>query len=110
AAYLLNGLTDAGYWYQVGVSWNWSPGETPGTGFDMNYEAWDASGNSIFPANGGGLVAFSGAVNNRDTVLLSLQFTSSDTVTMMAQDVNTGAQAQVTFSAEGATVFVGLPN
>jgi hypothetical protein len=22
-AYLLNGLTDKGYWYQVGLAWNW---------------------------------------------------------------------------------------
>src|SRR5208283_1988338 len=36
AAYLLNGLTNAGYWYQVGVSWDWNPGQTPGTGFGMN--------------------------------------------------------------------------
>ncbi|MGA2199413.1 MAG: hypothetical protein ABSG45_05695, partial [Nitrososphaerales archaeon] len=38
--YLLNGLSNTGYWYQVGLSWNWSPGQTPGTGFDMNYEVF----------------------------------------------------------------------
>src|ERR1017187_3147568 len=48
-AYLLNGLSNTGYWYQVGLSWNWSPGTNPGTGFGVNYEVFDSSGNSIFP-------------------------------------------------------------
>jgi len=109
--YLLNGLSDTGYWYQVGVSWNWGPGSNPGTGFDLNYEVFDSSGNSIFPTNGGGgLMAFSGPVNQGDNVTLSLSFTSSGQVEMLGQDTETGASAQVTFAAEAATLFVGQPN
>lgn len=48
-AYLLNGLSDVGYWYQVGVSWNWNPGTNPGTGFDMNFEVFDSAGIRYFP-------------------------------------------------------------
>ena len=106
--YLLNGLTTAGYWYQVGVSYNWSPGESPGTGFDMNYEAWDALGNSIYPTTGGGLLAFSATVNNGDVILLGLSFTGGN-VAMKATDTKTGATAQTTYGAQGATTFVGLP-
>ena len=109
-AYLLNGLTDSGYWYQVGVSWDWDPGVFPGSGFGMNYEAWDTNGHSIFPTDGGGgLLSFSGPVNGGDTVELSLNFTGTSVV-MHAQDLNTGAEASIPFSSERASSFVGLIN
>ena len=94
-----------GYWYQVGLSWDWSPG----TGFAMSYEVFNSLGNSISPqGGGGGLTPFSGTVNVGDNVTLSLYFSSGDVV-MLAHDVNTGASAEVTYSAEGATHFVGQP-
>ena len=107
-AYLLNGLTDMGYWYQVGLSWDWNPGTVPGTGFSMSYEVFDSDGNSIFPTTGqGGLLSYSGGVNSGDTVELSLSFLSG-TVLMYSSDLNTGANASITYSAEGASEFVGL--
>jgi len=111
-AYLLNGVSNMGYWYQVGVSWNWAPGSIPGTGFDMSYEVFDNSGNSVFPSNGqGGLQGFSGPVNPGDVVLLNLYFSSStQSVVMLAQDAFTGASALESYSGVGATYFVGLPD
>jgi hypothetical protein len=111
-AYLLNGVSNTGYWYQVGLSWNWSPGENPGTGFAMSYEVFDGSGNSIFPTNGqGGLDSFSGPVNAGDVILLNLYFSSSSkNVVMLAEDTNTGAVATEVYPKMGATYFVGLPN
>ena len=111
-AYLLSGASNIGYWYQVGVSWDWAPGEIPGTGFDMNYEVFDTSGNSIFPADGqGGVLAFSGPVNAGNVVLLDLYFSnSSQNVVMLAEDTNTGALASEVYSNMGATYFVGLPD
>jgi hypothetical protein len=107
-AYLLNGLSDKGYWYQVGLSWNWNPGYYPGTGFDMVYEVWNSSGSSIFPSNGGGgLLTLSGPVNQGDIVLLSLYFTGNGLVVMRVHDWNTGASASETYQAEGATYFAG---
>src|SRR5712692_4713105 len=41
-AYLLNGLSDSGYWYQVGLSWDWEAS----TGFRMNYEVFAPDGTS----------------------------------------------------------------
>src|SRR5579885_1564621 len=71
-AYLLNGLSNTGYWYQVGLSYDWSG---IGTGFAMVYEIWDPSGKSIFPTTGGGGVqGFSGPVHAGDIVLLNLYF------------------------------------
>ncbi|MEM0258485.1 MAG: hypothetical protein QW314_01335 [Thermoproteota archaeon] len=105
-AYLLNGLSNTGYWYQVGLSYDW-----PYTnyGFNMIYDVFDPEGNSIFPANGGGgLTNFSGPVNQGDTVLLYLYFNNvTGTVTMYVYDWNTGASATETYSAEGATYFQG---
>ncbi|MDG6916141.1 MAG: hypothetical protein JRM85_00925 [Nitrososphaerota archaeon] len=105
-AYLLNGLTTSGYWYQVGVSWDWSPGE----GFAMNYEVFGPSGDSIFPTSGGsGLLQFNGAVTPGDSIALNLYFKSGEVV-MLAEDRNTSAYAVETYSAEGATSFVGSPS
>jgi hypothetical protein len=107
-AYLLDGLTDAGYWYQVGLSWNWpSSGSSYNPGFNMIYEVFDPSGNSIFPTFGGGMLSFSGPVHQGDAVLLNLQFSLSDQVEMLASDQNTGAQAYEAYGAYGATLFVG---
>jgi hypothetical protein len=102
-AYLLNGLSDTGYWYQVGLSWNWPIS----SGFNMNYEVFNPRGRSIDPASGGGLSSFSGTVNEGDTVLLNLYF-SGGNVVMLAYDYNTGASAEQTFSQEGSSYFVGL--
>jgi hypothetical protein len=109
-AYLLNGLSNSGYWYQVGVSWNWSPGTTPGSGFDMNYEVFDSAGNSVLPSNGqGGVLAFSGPVNDGDTILLDLYFSNpAKSVVMLAEDTDTGAVASENYSSVDSTFFVGL--
>ena len=114
--YLLNGLADTGYWYQVGLSWNWSPGQYPGTGFGMNYEVFDPFQNSIFPlGGGGGVAAFTGTVNAGDTVLLNLYFSNSNSnsnssdVVMSATDTNTSAFASETYSSHGGACFLGSP-
>jgi hypothetical protein len=102
-------LTTSGFWYQVGLSWNWDPGNVPGTGFDMVFEVFNSRGNSIFPLTGGGGVdVFTGRVNQGDVVLLALAF-SDGKVTMSAFDWNTGSSASEKFNALGATTFVGLP-
>ncbi len=114
-AYLLNGLSNTGYWYQVGLSWNWC-GPVSGAclgyvaGFNMVYEVFDSNGSATFPTDGGaGLANYSGAVNTGDPVALSLSF-SNGNVTMLSEDLNTGAEASASYSAEGATSFLGLPS
>ena len=107
-AYLLNGLSNNGYWYQVGVSYDWpylSGGYNPG--FAFNYETFNSSGDSVFPAKGGGLSGFTGAVNSGDLLQLSLYY-SSGNVIMGAYDWTTGASANESFSAEGSSYFTGL--
>jgi len=107
--YLLNGLTAQGYFYQVGVSYNWptEPGSYPGFGF--GYQVFGPSDTPVYPPIGGsGLENFSATVNSGDSVLLSLTFTGS-TVQMLARDWNTGATAQTNYSSFGSTSFVGSP-
>lgn len=106
--YLVNGLTDYGYWYQVGLSYNWPRTSGFNPGFSMNYEVFDDRGFSIDPSNGGGLKHFNGSVNAGDIVLLSLSFTSGSVV-MQAKDLQTGADSSHSYSAHGST-FVGLPS
>jgi hypothetical protein len=110
-AYLLNGLSNQGYWYQVGLSYNWEGNVSESgyvQGFNLSYNVFDPSGNVVLPANGdGGLVSYSGQVNPGDTVTLSLYF-SYGNVIMFSRDLNTSAEASVTYSADGATTFIGL--
>jgi zinc ribbon protein len=105
--YLVNGLTNLGYWYQVGLSYNW-PLTSGGVnnGFNMNYEVFDPNANSIFPSNGGGLQPFNGPVNAGDEVLLRLSF-SSRYVVMYATDRQTGAVSSQSYPAYG-NIFIGL--
>jgi len=107
-AYLLNGLTDGGYWYQIGMSYNW-PYLNGGhvSGWSVNFEVFDSIGHSIFPSSGGGGVEnFSGHVNDGDPVLLGLSF-SDGQVQMQVRDWSTGAEGVKTYVAEG-TEFIGL--
>jgi len=102
-SYLLNGLTNTGYWYQVGINWDWplqSGGYTPGFGFVS--EAWAPGGLTRSPA----AVAFSGVVNQGDTFELSLSFSGGQVVTS-ARDLNTGASGSMSYPARAASTFVG---
>jgi predicted RNA-binding Zn-ribbon protein involved in translation (DUF1610 family) len=113
-AYLVNGLTNTGYWYQVGLSYDWpQPSGAPLPGFYMSYEVFSpltlyTCEGSIFPTNcgiGTGTIR----VNSNDTVQLSLGF-SGGNVTMKTRDWNTNSTASASFTAEGGTYFVGLLN
>lgn len=107
-AYLLNGLTPEGFWYQAGISYHWpdsNGGYDPTFGF--SYEVYGANGKTIYPSGGGaGLGNFSGVVRSGDSVLLSLTFVGS-TVVMQAKDWGTGASASASYSNEGSSIFVG---
>jgi len=105
--YLLNGVTDSDYWYQIGIAYNWPGNVGYVSGWAIIYEVWDNNQNSIFPTNGGGgLANFTGPVNNGDRVQLSLSF-SGGQVQMTVKDWNTGATGSEPYAAFGST-FVGL--
>jgi hypothetical protein len=108
--YLVNGLTDRGYWYQVGLSYDWPmTNGAVNPGFSMNYEVFDSYLVSVYPTNGGGgIQSFNGTVNTGDSILLSLVF-SAGLVVMQAEDWQTGSVASASFTAYAySKVFVGL--
>lgn len=109
-AYILNGVTTTGYWYQVGISYNWPAiggGHTPG--FSFSYQVYSPGGRPAYPSSGSGRGNFSQPVSSGDTVLLSLTF-SGKTVQMSALDWQTGGVASASFSSEGSSTFVGNPS
>ncbi|MGC8601916.1 MAG: hypothetical protein ACP5LS_05810 [Thermoprotei archaeon] len=110
-AYLVNGLSNTGYWYQVGLAYNW-PYEGGGyhPGFGMIYEVFSPSGSSIFPTSrGGGWASLSGPVNPGDVVCVSLYFWPVQSVVVMSvYDENTRASAIEMYSDEGASEFVPM--
>lgn len=102
-AYLLNGLSNTGYWYQVGINWDW-PLQKGGyaSGFGFASEAWAPGGLTRSPPS----TQFAGTVNPNDVVELSLSFSGGEVVAS-ARDLNTGASASTSYSANRATTFVG---
>jgi hypothetical protein len=108
-AYLLNGLSNAGYWYQVGLCWDW-PYAAGGyaAGFYAVYAVFNSNGNVVFPPRGGAkLDSFNASVNDGDAVLLNLNF-SGGNIVMDVYDWNTSAYSVETYGAIGATYFEGL--
>ena len=108
-AYLLNGLSNDNYWYQVGISYNW-PNANGGyaQGFNFNYEVFNPAGKSVYPINSGGQKSFSGGtVNSGDLVLLDI-YISNGVVSLSAKDWNTGAVAQAAYADNQTTSFIGL--
>lgn len=107
-AYLLNGLSNDGYWFQVGISYDW-PHQGGGyvSGFSMNYEVFNSAGDSVYPTSGGGgIESFSAPVYSGDLISLSI-YSNSGVVYMTAYDWNTTAVAYVFYSNSGTTDFVG---
>jgi hypothetical protein len=109
-AYLLNGLSDAGYWYQVGVAWNLPTGSGAqfDQGFRFVYEVWNSNtGSTVFPRTGGTIAARFTA-GDRDVVELSLNMTQDGKVLMSAHDWNTSARSSASYDASGASEFLGF--
>jgi uncharacterized membrane protein YgcG len=106
-AYLVNGMSNKFYWYQVGLFYDW-PGAPHG--FSMAYEVFNIlNRSSIFPVCSGGcggVESFNGPINPGDQVALSLNF-SDGNVVMSAYDWNTSASASVDYSAAGGNYFFG---
>ncbi len=105
-AYLLNGLSDAGYWYQVGLAYNWplDSGNGYDSGFHFIWEVFTPNGTTNNPV----LSRIPDNVNSGDPVGLRLSFSgATDTVTLYAVDYNTGASSSHSYTAGGGTIFTG---
>jgi hypothetical protein len=103
-AYLLNGHSDSGYWYQIGLAYNWplASGSSYDAGFHFIWEVFDPNGTTNNPS----LSNIPDNVNVNDTVNLSLHF-SLGNVVMRAVDLNTGASMSQSYTAAGGSKFTG---
>jgi hypothetical protein len=117
-AYFLVGLSNTGFYYMIGLSWDWggtraySDGRMLPTGrytpgFNAIYQVFGPSG-IVYPTPPQ-FFSVSLPVNQGDSVQLALSF-SGGSVLMSVHDWNTGAIYSTTCSAYLATTFVGLPN
>ena len=100
-AYLLNGVTNKGYWYQVGIGYNWSKyGTVHGVGFSrLTYLEFITSTNAVSTGN---------TIYSGDKILLSMYFEDNNVI-LTTYDWNTLAYNETTFPAFNATYFVGGP-
>ncbi|MBX8643094.1 MAG: zinc-ribbon domain-containing protein [Thermoplasmata archaeon] len=108
-SYLVNGVSSTGYWYQVGIAWNW-PGNVNKTadtaviyqGFHMVYQVYYPNGTSDTI----GLIDLSANVNNGNSVQVGMRFSAGDVI-LSVHDWNTSAGASKTVNAYGASYFAG---
>ncbi len=113
-AYLINGYTNEGYWYQIGLSYDWVTNDSNShyIGFRANYEVFAPNGTSIYPGDEeGGVSEIYGNVNPGDNVKLGLYInTTTNKVTMSLYDWTTGAYYTTSYPSFGATEFVANPS
>ncbi len=106
AYYLLNGYTDAGYWYQAGIEWNVTA--TSNT-FIFAYEVANPSGSYLTP-NVVVLIPFSKTVTPNDNILIAMKVHDGNVI-MNATDENNGAFAAANLISldipSNAITFVG---
>lgn len=115
-AYLLNGLTNNGYWYQIGLVYNFNYTDNKNmhnySGFRFIYELWDSSTGkplNIGCGNQACVKNFLGVVNNNDTILLNMSIVG-DNVILSAYDTNTTARSNpINISAQSARYFTFKP-
>ena len=108
SSYLLNGYSESGYWYQVGISYHW-PSSINNTsyrtyGFSGSYEAFAPNGSSVFPSNGGA-GTLNVKVNPNDPINLYLAFLNNSSVEFLITDFKTNSSAVEYYSSFGATYF-----
>ena len=109
--HLLNGLSNNGYWYQVGLAYNWETetGTSYTRGFKATYEMFSPTGGSISPVGGGGgSLSLSGPILLNDRISLGMVFSGGDVI-LSVNDITTDAYSSISLPAFGATEFVGNP-
>lgn len=110
-SYLLNALSNTGYWYQLGLAYNWSgPGFLSVQSVALNPNATAPNKNEVTSCSGTNYDSseyeWNEKVNPNDKVMLKLYF-ENQSVIMTEKDWNTGAFATFSFNAYGANTFVG---
>ncbi len=103
--YSVVGLSNSGYWYEFGIAWNWPTSLNPisaSHGFQAIYDVYGTNGRVFRASNQ------LTNVGDGDITSLKLSF-ANGLVTMQVHDWNSSATDQESYSAFGATEFVGEP-
>ena len=101
--YLLNGLSDKHYWYQIGIAYDWPSGTSPFPGFEFLFQEWNSSNIRIHQES---IRAYTGSyVREGDGILLKINF-SGNTIETYAKDWSTNSSILLSYPAMNATQFV----
>jgi hypothetical protein len=103
------GASNTGYWYEAGISWNWPCSLSPlsiAPGFYANYEVYSSNGTSLRVGGSGPLLDHLNGISSGDLILLRLSF-SNNYVEMYIHDWTSNTSDQFSYSAFGASEFVG---
>jgi hypothetical protein len=107
-ALFVNGLTDKGYWYQAGLTYNWwrFAGKGYTKGFQMFYQVYNShTAQPVYPyANGSTSPLNFTTLHEGDTVTLSLSI-QGGVVIMKATDVQSGETLVKNYTSFGASYF-----
>src|SRR5438552_10538204 len=110
--YILAGRSDQGYWYEVGLAWNWpvslDPNGGVANGFHSIYAAYSPSGTSQNINGHTDILNLLNGVNDGDLVQLGLSISNND-VLMSVHDWNSSITDRLSTSAYSASQFVALP-
>lgn len=110
-AYLLNGLSDKGYWFQIGISYNPAGMDAQGPlyipGFQVVFNIFNPEKKSItIDSNVAGMLDFNNKIKDGDKVALRLYF-DKGYVVMQVRDLRSNAKAMMGYDSNGAQTFVG---
>lgn len=104
--YMLNGISNTGYWYQFGISYNWSkPNGSHNKGFQVISEVFYPNATSINPE---GATLNSINISSGNIVLLKMYFSGSNVI-MSIYNWDTGLTKNLSYPAYNATYFIGGP-
>lgn len=100
-AYFLNGLTNKGYWYQIGIGYNWSKyGLLHYPGFSIVSYLEFVTPTIAMPVGSN--------IHSGDKVLLRMNFSNSNVI-LSIYDWNTSFSNAIILPSYNATYFVGGP-
>lgn len=107
-SYWLNGQSDKGLWYQVGIAWNWPLGTDRGfiSGFSLLAQVWNPNNELVYNYK------HALTVKGGDTISLRLNVSKdSNEVTMGLRDYSrSGVDFYTAFGSSGASDFVATFN
>ena len=109
STYLLNGLTNTGFWIQVGLIENVQTKNNKER-FEIALQEWNSAANTVFPkykVNLAGHYLFNREIKPGDNIKFGMKYSVTG-IYVYALDLRTDDKIAATFPASGSSEFVGL--